>query len=102
MTSCFGVPENIKKVWNKRSPDSSANGSTTTSLAWATAIRGDDGYDISQAEYVANRLKPVDLPKGANAEDIIDNEIYYNNRTTVGCLSCMGGEGNTARPGLCG
>ena len=45
------------------------------------------GHTISQAEYVADRLKSVDIPKGMGNEETAPREVFHDNRTAVGCLS---------------
>ncbi|CAE6959768.1 HSP90 [Symbiodinium sp. CCMP2592] len=50
-----------------------------------------EGYKITQTDYVHERLKLVDLPKGANQERV-DERLFHDNRTAVGCLSWLAKE----------
>ena len=55
------------------------------------------GCLINQREYTESRLKEVDVPKGANADEVASPELMHDNRTGVGCLSWLAKE---TRPDL--
>ena len=57
----------------------------------------EDGYVISQAEYVADRLKSLVFRKGMGNEEAAPKEVFHDNRTAVGCLSWVAKE---TRPDL--
>ena len=46
-------------------------------------VKTEAGYTISQTDYVEERLKYIDVPKGANKDG------FHDNRTAVGCLSWL-------------
>ena len=52
----------------------------------------EDGYVISQAEYVTDRLKSVDVDKGTGSEEAAPREVLSDNWTAVGCLSWVAKE----------
>ncbi|CAE7462138.1 GIP [Symbiodinium sp. CCMP2456] len=54
------------------------------------------GYKITQGDYVDERLKFIELPKGQNKEEV-DARLFHDNRTAVGCLSWLAKE---TRPDL--
>ncbi|CAE7361444.1 GIP [Symbiodinium sp. KB8] len=60
-------------------------------------VKTTDGYLIKQQGYAENRLKEVDVPKGANADEIASADLMQDNRTAVGCLSWLAKE---TRPDL--
>ena len=49
------------------------------------------------AEYVSDRMKTVDIPKGCANEEPAPRELFHDNRTAVGCLSWVAKE---TRPDL--
>ena len=55
-----------------------------------------EGYQITQEDYVEERLKFIEVPKGANQEQV-DDRLFHDNRTAVGCLSWLAKE---SRPDL--
>ena len=55
-----------------------------------------EGYLITQEDYVEERLKYIDVPKGSN-QDPVDERLFHDNRTAVGCLSWLAKE---SRPDL--